>query len=676
MATQDNPAYLQGGRFYRGQAAQAFKADDMGRFTLTPRRDEPFLLVAVHEGGYAQIGRHEFSKSGEIKLQPWARIEGRVMLGREPDANREVSFWPKTEDNRFSYAHYVHFDYKTKTDADGRFTLDRVIPAPGNVARVVVTEFIGSSQHTPSWQVPVDLMPGGTASVMIGGTGRPVIGQVKLDRQPDVAIDWTTNEPVQVNLQEEKEPRTYFRCAGNIDTSGRFRIPDVPAGKYKLSLRVNNPPAPNACGAGDAIGTAALDFVVPPMTDNRSDEPLDLGTITATLFDTLDPGEEAPDFVLPGLAEGQTVRLSKLRGKLVLLDFWATWCGPCLAEMPALREIQQEFGGHPRFVMISLACDQQPEPPKRYVAENALNWTHAFAGAAGSGIGSIAAKYTVRSLPGTFLIGPDGRVLAKNLRGAELKRAVAAALADGKLFESAKTNAPPARFPVAASTLMVRQPPQPKNRLCFCSTIPIRTSTRRATSNARKANPITTRCGPFPKRAPNCGPSPTSTRASPSAAGLRLTPHGNVFMSPNCWAIACGRSTSAAGRSGKSSASMLTASAWIRRPAICGPAAARRSIKARPSSSIPTAMNELLIPIGPSSLRTITRPTRFGSPATKSCKSTARGRSVSGSLSAVGAALRWPSILPTRAPGSASASIGTLSTATTACGTSTPRARS
>ncbi|MEX0677479.1 MAG: carboxypeptidase regulatory-like domain-containing protein, partial [Pirellulales bacterium] len=446
MATKQTSAYLSGGRFHRsGNGAEIVTTDKLGRFTLTPRDGKSFYLIVVHDVGYAQVTSDEFAKSNEIKLRPWGHIEGRVMLGREPDTNRTVSFWPKRED---SYGFVFTNDYSTKTDALGHFRFDRVIPGPGYVARVVIVEFINSWQNTPSWQVPVEVPSDDTVSVMIGGTGRPVTGLVKLDRQPDVAVDWTTNEPVTINLQEEKtEPRTYFRCAASIDSQGRFRIPDVPAGKYKLTIPVNNPPTPNACGAGDAIGRATLDFVVPPMTDNRSDEPLDLGTVTATLFDTLEVGEEAPDFVLAGLSGG-TVRLSKLRGKLVVLDFWATWCGPCLAEMPALGDIQKQFGGNPRFAMISLACDQQPEPARRYVEENALNWTHAFAGAAGAGIGGVAAKYTVRSLPGTFLVGPDGLVLAKNLRGDQLKQAVAAALADDKLFEAAKNVTPPARFPV------------------------------------------------------------------------------------------------------------------------------------------------------------------------------------------------------------------------------------
>lgn len=436
VTTKGYLAGVVGGRLSSNQSAPVFKADEAGKFTLALRGDDRFVLTVVHDAGYAEHSSGAFKRSNQITLEAWGRIEGRVMRGRRPDVNCEVSFWPQRSRGSGDFAPW--YTYTTKTDTDGRFTLDRVIPGRGMVARVVVTQFIRSSQHSPCWQVPVDVPPDGAVSVLIGGTGRPVTGQAKLDRQPDFAIDWTSNTPATINLQGERlGPATRFRCAAKLDRSGRFRIPDVPAGKYELRLDVNDAPRPGTVGPGEAIGRATLDFEVPPMTDNRSDEPLDLGTVTATLFDTLDPGEQAPEFDLPGL-NGGTIRLSEFRGKLVLLDFWSTFGQACLDRIPVLREIHEQHGGNPRFAMISLACDQQAAPPRRYVEENSLAWTHAHAGVARTAIGNVAPKYTVRSLPGTFLIGPDGRVLAKDLHGEDLGKAIATALEDDELFEAAK----------------------------------------------------------------------------------------------------------------------------------------------------------------------------------------------------------------------------------------------
>jgi len=93
-----------------------------------------------------------------------------------------------------------------------------------------------------------------------------------------------------------------------------------------------------------------------------------------------------------------------------LLDFWATWCQPCLAEMPSVKDIQQTFGADPRFVLAGLSCDDGIERPAEYVKANALTWTQAFAGRMLEGV--AAEMYLIRAIPATFLIGPNGRVLA------------------------------------------------------------------------------------------------------------------------------------------------------------------------------------------------------------------------------------------------------------------------
>ena len=115
-----------------------------------------------------------------------------------------------------------------------------------------------------------------------------------------------------------------------------------------------------------------------------------------------------------------------MRGQLVLVDVWATWCGPCVAELPALEDIHKTYGGDPRFRLISLSLDETAEPVHRMIREKAMVWSHGLAGKFGSG---VTASYDVLAIPSTYLIGTDGRILAKGLRGAELKEAVARALA-------------------------------------------------------------------------------------------------------------------------------------------------------------------------------------------------------------------------------------------------------
>jgi beta-lactamase regulating signal transducer with metallopeptidase domain/thiol-disulfide isomerase/thioredoxin/uncharacterized GH25 family protein len=447
LATREKRAFLDMGRFDRRQNhAEVVTTDSAGRFSFVPQTDEDFMLIVLHDGGFAQVTSSELKTSSKITLQPWGRIEGQSLVGQKPDVNREIDFQPKTGRPNDVWNYVFSFGYRTQTNNDGRFTLERVIPGPGSISRVVVTEFLKSSQHAPGWSQPVNVLSNETAKVNVGGSGRPVAGQLVLDRKSDVELDWTTNEPAEIDAWDVKRgthAQPFRRYVGNIDQSGRFNIPDVPAGDYKLIVSVNNPPVPNACGAGEAIGRAEFTFTVPDMPDGRSDEPFDVGQITAKLFDTLDVGELAPDFVAESL-DGGRVRLADLRGRLVLVDFWATWCGPCVAEMPNFKEIQQRFGDDKRFALLSVSCDADRAAAKKFVDESALNWQHVNVEGTSA---QIPKNYTVRALPATFLIGPNGRVIAKNLRGAELIQAVNTAMGNDKLFQDTSAS-PPARFPL------------------------------------------------------------------------------------------------------------------------------------------------------------------------------------------------------------------------------------
>ena len=138
-------------------------------------------------------------------------------------------------------------------------------------------------------------------------------------------------------------------------------------------------------------------------------------------FEHLAVGMEAPDFIAQSLA-GDTLRLSDLRGRVVLLDFWATWCSPCLPEIPHLIEAYSMYRAQ-GFVIVGVSHDWEQEALVSMVEDKDMAWPHIWEPSREEG--ELARRYNVRWLPRSFLIDREGRIVAKDLRGEAVAEAVA-----------------------------------------------------------------------------------------------------------------------------------------------------------------------------------------------------------------------------------------------------------
>lgn len=120
--------------------------------------------------------------------------------------------------------------------------------------------------------------------------------------------------------------------------------------------------------------------------------------------------------------EGNEIDLTQMKDKVVLVDFWATWCGPCVAEMPHVISTYEKYKDA-GFEVVGISLDSEKSALDAFVAENKMTWPQYFDGKGWEN--DIAREFGITGIPATFLIGKDGKIVASNLRGDALEKAVA-----------------------------------------------------------------------------------------------------------------------------------------------------------------------------------------------------------------------------------------------------------
>lgn len=147
------------------------------------------------------------------------------------------------------------------------------------------------------------------------------------------------------------------------------------------------------------------------------------------------PGYPAPNFKATDGITGKEFELKQLRGNVVLIDFWAPWCGYCKKETPNLKAAWSKFKDED-FKIVGVSLHKDLQRAKDYVRANELAWIQVYDDTV-----EIRAKYRVSSVPALFLLDPDGQLITTDLRGDKLEPAIAKALKKAKTGDRSQGDA-------------------------------------------------------------------------------------------------------------------------------------------------------------------------------------------------------------------------------------------
>lgn len=171
-------------------------------------------------------------------------------------------------------------------------------------------------------------------------------------------------------------------------------------------------------------GEAYLAQLLKEFPDTKPAEMLREQEAAKKIRESLVEGAKFPDFEVQDL-DGKPLSIAAYKGKVVLVDFWATWCGPCVAELPNVLKAYEKHHAA-GFEIVGISLDSDRAKLDKFIKDKNMPWQQFFDGQGWNN--KLSTKYGVNSIPATYLLDGNGMILAKNLRGEALEQALAKVL--------------------------------------------------------------------------------------------------------------------------------------------------------------------------------------------------------------------------------------------------------
>jgi uncharacterized GH25 family protein len=376
------------------------KTDFAGTFSFAPKTDD-YSIVILNEQGYAFAKKDELAAAQNITMTNWARLEGTFKIGEKPGAKETVIYNPKS----LPALTGVIFDFQTRTDDGGNFVFEKIPAGEGSVTRQLLTS---GNLRLNTHVLNINAVPGQTAKVQIGGTGRPVAGKIKIPEQIKERANWQNMEGV-LNIQSSDNP--YILISFKVNADGSFRIEDVPGGEYLLNIQAYDSDSIVRLPGRVQVAMVTHPFSVPAMPSGKSSDVLELGEFELEITADTAAGKSLIGKTIPDFNNVSfDIPPAGTQGKPILVCLWDYWQRPsrnCIIELnKRAKELKEK---NIDIVTIHITKIDE-ETLAQWLKDNAITLP---VGTAGNSESQVRFKWAVQSLPWLVLANSDHIVITE-----------------------------------------------------------------------------------------------------------------------------------------------------------------------------------------------------------------------------------------------------------------------